>query len=449
MEEKRSTSIHLFGRHTVGGPHPNLTSKTFEHGGGRFDGSRIQIESQKKQITAKSVGGTFGISDQFSSWKTSNYPSKSQRSQKRTGQVCQKNSHVQKTSGSNFGPSEIKSGGNAFPQSIYRTSGQIFGRIIKSSLGFKTYNPKHNKGPIKRGQISIGKLVWKKFSPKSHQIFTFRQQYPWLGWSGHSKWKFHSGILEGHGGPPPLHINKKELIAAINTIKSLSKEGETVSLSVDNQVIYYYLTKGGGRENPFNVMLQPLYKWLMERNITLQVNWVPSKDCLADPISRWEMDREDYTLDPLLFHHVKEYFKSFIHLKTDLFASPGNKKMDQFVSRWPHWEAVAVDALQCPLDNLGDLYANPPWSVIEKFLPRLKQFPNAKVLMVLPYWDSATWWPQLIKMKIPKTPCLRVTPYRGMFKNCWGEEMPPQDGTSFASFAQENFGGETNSKFNH
>ena len=44
---------------------------------------------------------------------------------------------------------------------------------------------------------------------------------------------------------PPLHINKKELIAAINTIKSLSKEGETVSLSVDNQVIYYYLTKGG------------------------------------------------------------------------------------------------------------------------------------------------------------------------------------------------------------
>ena len=49
---------------------------------------------------------------------------------------------------------------------------------------------------------------------------------------------------------PPLHINKKELIAAINTIKSLSKEGETVSLSVDNQVIYYYLTTGGGRKTP-------------------------------------------------------------------------------------------------------------------------------------------------------------------------------------------------------
>jgi hypothetical protein len=117
-----------------------------------------------------------------------------------------------------------------------------------------------------------------------------------------------------------------------------------------------------------------------------------------------------------------------VNLKTDLFASPGNKKLDQFVSRWAHWEAVAVDALQCPLDNLGDLYANPPWSVIDKFLTRLKTFPNVKILMVLPYWDSAIWWPQLIKMKVPKTPCLRVTPYKGMFKNCWGRKCPPQMG---------------------
>jgi hypothetical protein len=45
-----------------------------------------------------------------------------------------------------------------------------------------------------------------------------------------------------------LHINKKELLAAINSVKSLSKKGETVSLTVDNQVVYYYLAKGGGRK---------------------------------------------------------------------------------------------------------------------------------------------------------------------------------------------------------
>jgi hypothetical protein len=47
-----------------------------------------------------------------------------------------------------------------------------------------------------------------------------------------------------------LHINIKEMIAAINTVRSLSKRGETVSLTVDNQVIYYYLAKGGGSKTP-------------------------------------------------------------------------------------------------------------------------------------------------------------------------------------------------------
>eukprot|EP00667_Euglena_gracilis_P006679 EG_transcript_6737 len=201
-----------------------------------------------------------------------------------------------------------------------------------------------------------------------------------------------------------LHINVKELSAAISTVKSLSKPGETVSLSVDNQVIYYYLTKGGGRKDPFNKMLRPFFKWCMEHQVNLQVNWVPSKECLADPISRWEMDRGDYSLDPQLFQWLRQQFQNFINLETDLFASPGNKKLPNFVARWPHWEATAVNALQCPLDNMGDLYANPPWSIIQKFLPRLKMFPQTKVLMVTPYWDSATWWPQLIKMKVPGTP---------------------------------------------
>ena len=42
-----------------------------------------------------------------------------------------------------------------------------------------------------------------------------------------------------------MHINVKELRAAINTVKSLAKTGETVDLTVDNQVTYFYLLKGG------------------------------------------------------------------------------------------------------------------------------------------------------------------------------------------------------------
>ena len=252
-----------------------------------------------------------------------------------------------------------------------------------------------------------------------------------LGWGGID---VNSGekIQEYWREKKELHINVKEMAAAINTVRSLAKVGETVELCVDNQVIYYYLQKGGGRKNPFNKMLQPFFRWLISQNVTLQVTWVPSAQCRADGLSRWVQDRGDYSLDPDMFQQIRKFFSKFIHIETDMFASPGNKKLEKFCSRWPHWQAAAVDALRCPLDNLGDLYANPPWSIISKFLPRLRQFPHTRVLMVVPFWDSATWWPQLIKMKAPGTPCVKIRPYRGLFTNCWGEKMPPPGGPSSA-----------------
>ena len=42
-----------------------------------------------------------------------------------------------------------------------------------------------------------------------------------------------------------LHINVKELTAAIHTIKSLARPQEKVLLCVDNSVAYHYLKKGG------------------------------------------------------------------------------------------------------------------------------------------------------------------------------------------------------------
>ena len=49
-----------------------------------------------------------------------------------------------------------------------------------------------------------------------------------------------------------LHINVKELHAAISTVRSLAKKGEQVHLSVDNVVAYSYLRKGGG-DSPISI----------------------------------------------------------------------------------------------------------------------------------------------------------------------------------------------------
>ena len=284
----------------------------------------------------------------------------------------------------------------------------------------------HLPGEIKQEILEVGKLLqdWsgRPFPQKpSQQLHSDSSTYAWGGVDINSN----AYVQEYWRDQHVLHINVKELQAAINTVKSLSKKGEVVELAVDNQVVFYYLTKGGGRKSPFNKMLQPFFRWCMENNVTLQVKWVPSEECLADPLSRWSQDRGDYSLDRLLFQFLQKHFAPHILLQTDLFASPGNKKLESFVSRWPHWEATAVDALACPLQGMGGLYANPPWSVIQKFLARLNLYPQAQVLMVVPFWASAIWWPQLIKLKVPNTPCFKILPYPGMFTNCWGEKMPP------------------------
>ena len=54
-----------------------------------------------------------------------------------------------------------------------------------------------------------------------------------------------------------LHINVKELEAAINTVQSLSHKGEHVSLKVDNSVTFAYLSKGGDEYQAYTKWWDP------------------------------------------------------------------------------------------------------------------------------------------------------------------------------------------------
>ena len=98
-----------------------------------------------------------------------------------------------------------------------------------------------------------------------------------------------------------LHINQKELHAAVETIRALAKPKETVVLHVDNQVAFSYLTKWGGRKPYLNQVLKPLLCWCQEKGINLQVDWVPSQEQVADKLTREFPDPGDYTLDQKIF----------------------------------------------------------------------------------------------------------------------------------------------------
>ena len=128
-------------------------------------------------------------------------------------------------------------------------------------------------------------------------------------------------------------------------------------------------------------------------------------------------------MDAWLFQTLLAKNSPWIRPKVDMFASPGNHQLGKFVSRYPHWEAVATDALQCPLEQFQEVYARPPWKVIGPWLCRLRDNPHLTCMMITPLWVGASWWPLLLKLQSSKIPAWVGPPYNGMFKNCLGECM--------------------------
>ena len=245
-----------------------------------------------------------------------------------------------------------------------------------------------------------------------------------LGWGGldlekgtavHEFWRDQLG----------LHINVKELHAAIHTVQSLARKGEKVHLGVDNSVAYHYTRKSGGRKKAFNAILRPFLTWCQEHQISVEVNLVKSQYMQADALSRKLQDVGDYILRKDIFRHIQKIFSQFIQPDIDIFASPGNAQLEKWVSRYPHWGAWACNALDMDLSQVRNCWANPPWTLIQQWLHRLQQAPWVKCLMAVPFWVGSSWWPQLVKLQVRGSPVVLVQPRWGLFTSCLGEAMPP------------------------
>ena len=282
--------------------------------------------------------------------------------------------------------------------------------------------PEEVRGQVVELKAFLQPGVGRAFPSKpTRELFSDSSTWAWGGLDSQSGRKIQDFWRARH----VLHINQKELFAAVETVKALAKPKETVVLHVDNQVAFSYLNKWGGRKPYLNNILKPLLYWCREKKITLQVDWVPSADQLADKLTRERKDPGDYTLNVNVFQAILQFFKGKISPAVDMFCTPSNAKFPKFCCRYPHQGALLVDALKTSLVGLSEVYANPPWSIIPHWTHRLVQNPNVICLLVVPYWVSTSWWRQLMSIRKPKEKILLVPPRQGLFQNCWGEDMPP------------------------
>ena len=219
-----------------------------------------------------------------------------------------------------------------------------------------------------------------------------------------------------------LHINVKELEAAIQTIQSLAKTGEMVHLSVDNSVAFAYLTRGG-KITPF--------KQTRERFLEMDHGKQhPSKDSFGQVRTR---------PSGLLVQGTSGQGR--LQNGQIFFFAPAKKDVPFYQARHRHvcvpWKpsnlSICIQAttlagrqarcLEMQPPGHNKMLCKSPWTVIGDWLNRLWDNPHLTCMMITPYWVGAPWWPLLVKMQCPQSPAYIIPPYHGMFQNCLGEYM--------------------------
>jgi hypothetical protein len=143
-----------------------------------------------------------------------------------------------------------------------------------------------------------------------------------------------------------------------------------------------------------NEAIRPVAKALATRGISWRAQHLPGESMgVVDTLSRVRKDQDDYQFLPFAracqFHQVQP--------QLDMFATDVNKQCHTFWAARPCPGAAALDALSQPWGGLV-AWANPPWGLMGRVLQKAARDPPAVLLLVVPVWKTAPWWPDLLRL---------------------------------------------------
>ena len=193
------------------------------------------------------------------------------------------------------------------------------------------------------------------------------------------------------------HINSLELLAAFFCLKSFCKNKTDihVMLKIDNTTAVAYINKKGGTvSKSCNERTFEIWSWAIQHNIWLSASHVPGlENHVADLKSRHFNDNKEWSLNPKMF---KLLCQTFGRPEIDLFATRLNSKCQKYVSYKPDPNATDVDAFSM---NWGKIkgYIFSPFSLIGRVLAKIQR-DQARVLVIVPCWQTRPWFPQFVRM---------------------------------------------------
>ena len=86
----------------------------------------------------------------------------------------------------------------------------------------------------------------------------------------------------------------------------------------------------------------------------------------------------------------------------DLMATPANRRVPQFVSPFPHSEALATDAFSLDWSQFGLAYAFRPTKLVPVVITKFRSSPGLWLVLIAPLRANLSWVLGLISLSLER-----------------------------------------------
>jgi len=209
------------------------------------------------------------------------------------------------------------------------------------------------------------------------------------------------------------HINFLELKAVLLSIQSFEDYLQSVNLHIktDNSTAVHYLNKIGGTHSQKMCSLSKNI-WLLciRNNIQISSSHIAGSDNrIADFHSRNSDLNHEYCLSKSSFSDLLSLLNFLPAI--DLFATKVNKKLDDYVSRFPDPHALQIDAFSFSWPK--SVYLFPPIPLIRKAIEKFISDRVEMGLLITPLWPGLPQIPTICSMLISDPVILPASSLQG------------------------------------
>ena len=187
------------------------------------------------------------------------------------------------------------------------------------------------------------------------------------------------------------HREARALLYFLREVLPEFSSGTNIAWYTDSRNASTVLNKGS-MVKELNEIAIKIWEVTSLKGIKISPNWIAREyNTHADRISKF-IDHDDWSIGDVTFEGLNREFGPFT---CDLFASCRNFKCKKYYSKFYDRKSSGVNALNQVWTG-ENAWITPPVALILETIRKL-QFDKCRGVLLIPHWQSASFWPELVE----------------------------------------------------